>query len=232
MSCLEIVYNFEMQSGEKIVYPIFIEEKTGSLILEGQEISPEWTVLENCQCRVCPLRIDINPYCPIAFNINRLVEYFKDVYSTDKMRISVTTQERTYVKEAPAQRGLASILGLIMATSGCPVMNFLKPMARFHLPFSTSEETIIRSTSMYLLSQYFVAKKGGKPDISLDKLNRAYADIQQVNLGICNRIATVVKKGEATSNAVIILDTFSQLLNMEIEDKLDSLQSLFEENQI
>ncbi len=148
------------------------------------------------------------------------------------MRISVTTQERTYVKEAPAQRGLASILGLIMATSGCPVMNFLKPMARFHLPFSTSEETIIRSTSMYLLSQYFVAKKGGKPDISLDKLNRAYADIQQVNLGICNRIATVVKKGEATSNAVIILDTFSQLLNMEIEDKLDSLQSLFEENQI
>jgi len=48
MSCLEIVYNFEMQSGEKIVYPIFIEEKTGSLILEGQEISPEWTVLENC----------------------------------------------------------------------------------------------------------------------------------------------------------------------------------------
>jgi len=89
---------------------------------------------------------------------------------------------------------------------------------------------VIRSTSMYLLAQYFVAKKGGKPDISLDKLNRAYGDVQQVNGGICNRIATVVKKrdAEATSNAVVILDTFSQLLGMEIDDKLDSLQSLFE----
>lgn len=225
---IEIVYTFEVQNKEKFVYPISIDKKSGTLILEGQGVPPEWTRLENCQCEACPLNKELNPHCPIAVNINKLVEYFKDMYSTDQMNISVATEERIYFKEAPAQRGLASILGLIMATSGCPIMNFLKPMARFHLPFSTSEETVIRSTSMYLLSQYFVAKKGGKPDMSLDKLNKAYTDIQQVNKGISRRIATVVNKGEAASNAVIILDTFSQLLGIEIEDRLDSLQSIFE----
>jgi len=232
MANIEIVYTFEVQGGEKFVYPISLDKMTGSLIAEEQRDLPAWTALESCQCKVCPLTTDRNPHCPIAVNINRLVDYFKNFYSTDKMHITVTTEERTYFKEAPAQRGLASILGLVMATSGCPVMNFLRPMAKFHLPFSTSEETIIRSTSMYLLAQYFVAKKGGKPDMSLDKLNRAYDDVRHVNEGICKRIAAVVQKKEATSNAVIILHTFSQLLGMEIEDKLDSLQYLFEGIQV
>jgi len=232
MATIEIVYTFEDQNGGKFIYPILIDKKTGCLISEGQWIQPGWTTLENCQCTVCPLSRERYPNCPIAVNIDGLVEYFKDFYSTDKMRITVTTEERTYFKEAPAQKGLASILGVIMATSGCPIMDFLRPMAKYHLPFSTSEETIIRSTSMYLLAQYFVSKKGGKPDMSLDKLNRAYGDVQLINEGMCARIATVAKKKDATGNAVIILHALSQLLGMAIEDKLDSLESLFEEIQL
>ena len=232
MANIEIVYTFEVQNKEKFVYPIFIDKKTLSLVSEGRGVPPRWTALENCQCKVCPLIKDRDPYCPIAVNIDGVVEYFKDFYSTDEMHITVRTEERAYFKKAPAQRGLASILGVIMATSGCPIMSFLRPMAKFHLPFSTSEETIIRSTSMYLLAQYFVTKKGGRPDISLDKLNRAYDDVRQVNEGICKRIDTVVQKKDATKNAVIILHTFTQLLAMEINDKLDSLQSLFEGIQI
>jgi hypothetical protein len=232
MATIEIVYTFEDQSGGKFVYPILIDNKTGCLVSEGLCIQPGWAVLENCKCAVCPLSKDRDPYCPIAVNIAGLVEYFKDFYSTDKMRITVKTEERTYFKEAPAQKGLASILGVIMATSGCPVMDFLRPMAKYHLPFSTSEETIIRSTSMYLLAQYFVTKKGGRPDISLEKLNRAYGDVRLVNEGMCARIATVVKKKDATGNAVIILHSLSQLLGMAIDGKLDSLQPLFEGIQI
>ena len=33
-------------------------------------------------------------------------------------------------------------------------MESLKPMVRFHLPFATVEETVFRSVSTYLLSQY------------------------------------------------------------------------------
>ncbi|HNY73486.1 MAG TPA: hypothetical protein PLU95_03740 [Syntrophales bacterium] len=230
MSDISIIYTFEIPGGGKVTYPITLDAKTISLITRDERTPASWTELDNCRCSICPLTPDDHPHCPIAVNISRLVEYFQDVRSTDVMKITVTTKERSYFKEAPAQRGLASILGIIMPTSGCPVMNFLKPMARFHLPFSTSSETIIRSTSIYMLSQYFVAKRGGKPDIALEKLNRAYSDVQQVNEGICNRIVKVVKNkdAEATSNAIVILDTFSQLLGMEIDDKLDSLAYLFE----
>jgi hypothetical protein len=232
MATIEMRYTFEDQKGGEFVYPILIDKKTGCLISEGQGIQPGWTALENRQCAVCPLTGERDPYCPIAVNIDGLVGYFKDFYSTDKMRITVTTQERTYFREAPAQTGLASILGVVMATSGCPIMDFLRPMAKYHLPFSTSEETIIRSTSMYLLAQYFIAKKGGKPDILLEKLNRAYGDVLLVNEGMCARIGTVVKQKDATGNAVIILHTLSQILGMAIDDKLDSLQSLFDGIQI
>jgi len=231
MKHIEIVYKFGINGAQEVVYPIVLDAKTISLISRAEVTPAAWTELDNCQCAICPLSREEHPYCPIAVNIARLVEYFQEIRSTDMMKITVSTEERSYFKEAPAQRGLASILGIIMATSNCPVMNFLKPMARFHLPFSTSRETIIRSTSIYMLAQYFVAKKGGRPDISLEKLNRAYGDVQQVNEGICNRINRVVKgnkDAEATSNAVVILDTFSQLLSMEIEDKLDSLAYLFE----
>jgi hypothetical protein len=32
----------------------------------------------------------------------------------------------------------------------------VKPMARFHLPLASEEETIYRATTMYLLAQYFL----------------------------------------------------------------------------
>jgi len=232
MSNLTITYEFEFQNGEKFVYPLKLDKETVSLISDRKAPLPPWTKLEHFQCVVCPLLKEKEPYCPIAVNIADLIEHFKDIQSTEHVQITVYTEERTYRKEAPAQKGLSSIFGIIMATSNCPIMNFLKPMARYHLPFSTDEETIIRSVSMYLLSQYFIAKKKEQPDLSLDHLDHAYSMVQKVNRGICNRISSVVREsksqGDAVNNAVIILDAFSHLLKIEIEQKLDSFATLFE----
>jgi len=232
MSNLTITYEFEFQNGEKFVYPLKLDKETVSLIPERKLPLPPWTKLEHFQCIVCPLLKEKESHCPIAVNIADLIEHFKDIQSTEHVQITVYTEERTYRKEAPAQKGLSSIFGIIMATSNCPLMNFLKPMARYHLPFSTDEETIIRSVSMYLLSQYFIAKKKEQPDLSLNHLDRAYSMVQKVNRGIFNRISSVVREsksqGDAVNNAVIILDVFSQLLQIEIEQKLDSFATLFE----
>lgn len=232
MSTINISYEFEFQDGKKFVYPLRLDKKTISLIPERKAPLPPWTRLEHHQCDGCPLLKEREPYCPIAANISDLIEHFKDIKSTETVRITVYTAERNYWKEGPVQKGLSSIFGIIMATSNCPVMNFLKPMARFHLPFSTDEETIVRSVSMYLLSQYFIAKKRGQPDLSLGALDRAYSMVQKVNRGICNRISSVVQEsksqGDAPSNAVVILDTFSQLLQAEIEEDLESFAPLFE----
>ncbi len=233
MSTIEIIYEFEFMDGKRMLYPLLLDKATISLIPEHKTPLPFWTELDCSRCSVCSLLKDKSPHCPIAANISDLVEHFKDVRSTEQVRITVITAERTYFKEATIQRGLSSIFGLIMATSGCPIMNFLKPMARYHLPFSTDEETIVRSVSMYLLRQYFIAKRRGSPDLSLERLDKSYSLVQEVNRGICSRISKAIiegkSRGDAASNAVIILDSFSQLLMMEIEQKLDSLASLFEE---
>lgn len=88
------------------------------------------------------------------------------------------TTERTVSAETSAQQGLGSLLGLIMATSGCPHTVFFKPMARFHLPFSNESETIYRAVSMYLLSQYFTTREGAPIDAGLDGLRDIYDKIQ------------------------------------------------------
>jgi 5-methyltetrahydropteroyltriglutamate--homocysteine methyltransferase len=138
----------------------------------------------------------------------------------------VTTEERTYVKQLPLQRGIFGIFGLVMATSSCPYMDFLKPMARFHLPFSTAEETIVRSVSMYLLRQYFVAKRGEQPDLGLEHLETHYENIQKVNDGILDRIKGVVEN-DADLNALIILQGFADLLTMAISKDLSKIEPLF-----
>jgi hypothetical protein len=109
-----------------------------------------------------------------------------------------------------------------MATSDCPIMNFFKPMARFHLPFSTVEETVFRTTSIYLLRQYFEYQNGNEPDLDLKKLNQRYDQVQIVNSGILNRINSVAQK-----DAIIILDTLAQMLSMELSHGLHSFEYLF-----
>lgn len=232
MATFQIAYEFEFQNREKVVYPLQLDKDTISLIPDQKNPLPPWTKLEHCQCTVCPLIKDRTTHCPIAANIANLIENFKDIKSTEHVRITVFTTERAYMKETTVQRGLSSIFGIIMATSNCPIMNFLKPMAKYHLPFSTDEETIVRSISMYLLSQYFIAKRKVQPDLSLLNLDRAYSKVQEVNRGICGRISSVVRqsqsRGDAANNAIVILDMFSQLLATEIEQKLDSFATLFE----
>ncbi len=232
MSTIHITYEFEFQDGKKFVYPLKLDKKTVSLIPDRKGPFPPWTKLEHYPCDGCPLIKERKFYCPIAVNISDLIEHFKEIKSTEMVRITVYTAERNYWKIGPVQKGLSSIFGVIMATSNCPVMDFLKPMARFHLPFSTGEETLLRSISMHLLTQYVFSKKRGQTDLSLDLLDQAYSMVQKVNRGICNRISSVVQEsksqGDAASNAVVILDTFSHLLQAEIEENLESFARLFE----
>lgn len=229
MKVQEFTYIFQFPDGTHFRYDLRIDEAARLLPATPAANLPDWTLLQPGQCPHCPLTRDRSPRCPVSVNIAQLVEAFREINSTLPVQITVRTEARTYLKEGPVQRGLASILGLIMATSGCPHLNFLKPMARFHLPFQTAEETIVRSTSFYLLGQYFIARKGKTPDLALRKLEEAYARVQQVNAALSERIRSAAEagRGDATSNAVVILDTISQLLSMAIEDDLDDIEGLF-----
>ena len=64
------------------------------------------------------------------------------------------------MRETSAQQAMSSVLGLIMATSGCPWTDRLRPMARFHLPFASEAETLYRSVGMFLLARELVGADG------------------------------------------------------------------------
>lgn len=187
----------------------------------------EWTQLDYCKCRHCPLNSRITPRCPVAVNIQVLTAQFAFNSSMTLATITVETEDRTYLKRTQLQEGLHSIMGLIMATSGCPHLDFLRPLARFHLPFANSTEAKMRSISFYLMEQYFLIHDYKRLTINLAELDLRYQRINEVNKGIINRIADVAE-GDATKNAIVILNSLAQLLSMELQSNLDEVRQIFE----
>jgi hypothetical protein len=114
-----------------------------------------------------------------------------------------------------------------MATSGCPHMDFLKPMARYHLPFSTAEETIVRTSSLYLLTQYFKEDSGDEADYRLAYLGELYEQVSKVNEGIIQRIRSRSASGDTNANSIITLNSFAQILSLGERIGLNSVAKSF-----
>jgi hypothetical protein len=188
---------------------------------------PTWTALDYHQCAGCPLSGDAHPTCPPAVDLVRVMEAFGDVVSHQATEVRVITQERTYLKACDVQTGLGSLFGLIMATSACPILGRMRGMARFHLPFSSMEETVFRTTSSFLIRRYFAARRGRAVDFDLAELRAFYATLQKVNTDFSNRIRYAVQE-DASANAVSILFCLSALVSFSLEDELDQLAQDFE----
>ena len=223
---MRISYQFTFEDGTRKVFAVSMDAESLNLIPSDEQAKPEWARLANCRCKHCQLDENGVQYCPIAVNISEVVDFFKTYTSFDKVEVLVITEERVYGKKTTVQRALGSLLGIYMAASGCPSMEKLKPMVRFHLPFATIEETVFRSASTYLLGQYFVKKQGKQADLDLVELADFYKGIQMVNRGIWERLHGVVGK-DAVNNAVICLDMFAKELPYAIEDSLEELEGLF-----
>ena len=188
---------------------------------------PEWTALEVERCSVCPASMDGHAHCPAAQSLVECHQQFGDLISYEEVDVSVETAERTVTKTTSMQRALSSLIGLYMATCGCPILSKFKPMARFHLPFSSREETLFRTAGTYLIGQYLKVQEGGEPDFALAGLKRHYHDIQDVNVHLTRRIGEH-SGGDANLNAITILDIFAKHMPWSIEDNLDELAHLFE----
>ncbi len=187
---------------------------------------PDWTRLEFNQCPNCPLNPDDSPHCPIAAQLADLVQRLDEVVSFDQIDLEIKTDERTVSQHTSAQQGASALMGLIMATSGCPNTAYFRPMARFHLPLASEQETFYRSASMYLLAQYYRRKAGQEPDFRLDGLRRIYEIVQVVNRHIAKRLRAAAKTDSAV-NAVVLLDMFALVFPDAIEESLDDIRGLF-----
>jgi hypothetical protein len=222
---ITINYSFDLANGTKKRFLIRLDPAT-SLMRPSSYSKAEWTKLATHQCTCCRLDRERIGHCPVAINIADLVTAFRDILSHESCTVSCITTERTTIKETIVQDGLSSIMGIIMATSGCPTLDILRPMARFHLPFATVDESMFRIVSVYLLRQYFIETDGGKPDYHLDRIKQYWRQIEQVNEGMLNRIRYAAEL-DADKNAIVILNCLAQILPMEIDENLNSLRPFF-----
>ena len=146
---------FHCRTEHKRLLRFHLDSRTLELVRNEKSPRPGWAELNFFQCPNCPLQEKHNKYCPVALSIAEMVGFFKDWTSNEEVDLLIETKERNYLQHTTLQNGLSSLVGIYMVTSGCPVMDKLKPMVRFHLPFATGEETKYRAISMYLTAQYF-----------------------------------------------------------------------------
>ena len=203
-----VVYKFHEKESVRTLVNLLFDEKTFLIILPKDAPKPDWAKLEFHKCPNC--NIEGNPtYCPAALSMANFLPAFADAFSYTQSVVEVETANRVVVSKTPLQSAVASLIGLTMATSGCPRTAFLRPMARFHLPFADQRETVFRSLGTWLLAEYIRSGASGKPaTLSFDGLKDAYAQVSTVNATMAERLRAVVTH-DAALNAIIILDTFA-----------------------
>ena len=155
-----------------------------------------------------------------------MVEDSKGTLSWTRARVTVESPERTYFKECATQDGLRSLFGVVMASSNCPHLDWLRPLARFHLPFADIEETLFRSLSLQLLDDFLNAAEGGVEQ-SIARLKARYHEVETVNHAFVNRIRTYCQ-ADADKNAIAALDVSVQLFPYQLSDNFQSLRTYFE----
>ncbi|MBX9634897.1 MAG: hypothetical protein K2X44_07930 [Magnetospirillum sp.] len=187
---------------------------------------PNWTKLAFHRCPNCNLS-DAEEYCPAAVGLAQFLSRFETRISYEKAIVEVETPSRTIVSKTTFQHGIAGLIGLTMATSGCPRTRFLRPMARTHLPFASEEETVLRSLAFHLLAQYVAKSNGGAAvSLSLSQLKEDYGQLSMVNGAMAERIRSAIKR-DAAINAVIILDSFTLIAPENIDSGFEDIRPFF-----
>lgn len=218
-------YRIGLPDGSRRELVIAIDGTT-LVCLEPAPESRPWTTLEYEQCPSCPLRADTSPLCPLAARLAPVVSILGPLLSHDGLEVEVEWGHRLLTAKTTAQRLASSILGLIAATSGCPRTAFLAPMAWFHLPLPTEEETVFRAVSTYLLGQYLVAADGGTADWSLTALALRYESLHEINVAMAKRLREAGSE-DAAVNGVVLLDLLAKAIPASVEESLASLRPLF-----
>ena len=221
---LRIRYRFDLPDGSQKLLDLKFNAADFRLANAAPADPPFWTELKFCQCANCPLSTADHPHCPAALHMAPAVESLKALVSFDTVGVTVIQAERTIHAEISAQQAMSSVLGLIMATSGCPWTDRLRPMARFHLPFASEAETVYRSVCMFLLARELVGAGGASGFAALEKL---YENLHVVNRDMSRRLGAATRTDPAR-NAIALLDSYTTLLPAALASSLEELKPLFD----
>jgi hypothetical protein len=224
---MQITYRFIFADGKEESFAMGFDPETMAYQPEAGAPAPGWADLESGKCRNCPLNAADSPQCPVARNLAPVIARFAKRISYEEVDVVVVTQAREYRKRISLQRGIAAIFGLVMATSGCPILDKLRPMAFTHLPLAEMTETRYRAITMYLFAQYFRERKGLTADWELQGLEKIYADVAVVNRDFIKRLRAMEMQ-DANYNALAGLDCFCISDDAVMTRSLDKLEKIFQ----
>lgn len=216
-------YEFIFKSQDNFLYEVDIDPQT----LEHPAplgAAPEWSRLDVEKCPHCPLNSDTTEHCPLARRIAPILS-FSAHPAFESVSVRVHKDNMTIESQSNVQEAYRSLIGLIMATSGCPHTGFFKPMAWFHLPFATQDETLFRACATFLLFQFFAPADPEHGNHFTD-LKQVYEDVHVVNQQIAKRLKRA-SASESTLNALTILDIFAQSFLPTLNESLQELAFLF-----
>jgi hypothetical protein len=222
----KITYEFKLENGTQKKFDLLLDKENLALLRGQSDNPPEWARLEFHQCTNCPLNTTLTPYCPVAINLSGIAQEFREVTPADKGTVTVIVKERAYVKATSLQEGLSPLLGIVMTTSGCPVMEPLKPMVRFHLPFASLDETVFRMISLFLMAQFVRKQAGKKPEWNLEGLAKIYAEVKKLNKDFGQRMIAA-SKSDANVHALVQLNVFAVMVPVAAENLLREITPYF-----
>lgn len=220
-------FKFSFQNGTSQDFVITLDGRTLKLIAPQIPNPPMWTQLEYNKCPNCPLDSFKHPHCPIALNIVGVVDYFKDLVSYEKTYLTIESGQRTFISEVSLQEAIKSLVGIYMVTSGCPIMDHLRPMMQNYVPFPTMEESVYRLISMYVLAQLLLFRSGKRADWDLTKLLSICTDVQLINRSFFKRLRALKLK-DASLNALVALDSVAAYTASFLEENnFDEFKTMF-----
>ena len=219
-----IRYRFDLPDGSTKTVEFEFDPVDFRMLKASPAEPPFWTELGFSRCSNCPLDAATVTHCPAALRMVSAVDSLKALVSFDAVGVTVVQAERTVHAQTTAQQAMSSVLGLIMATAGCPWTDHLRPMARFHLPFASEVETVYRSVGMFLLARLLVGANEPQDFTALEEL---YRNLHVVNRDMSRRLGAATRTDPA-QNAMALLDAYTTLLPAALEGSLEELKPLFD----
>lgn len=219
---MAVEYRITLDDEHEFSYRIELDREYDQ---ERAATAPKWTRLDFNQCSNCPLSRDRFSHYPAAVDLHRVIEDFHGLPAFKKAVFMVRTPEREYTKHVGLEEGLRALLGVIMASSACPVLGRLKPMAQQHLPFASNQEFILRAVSLYLARQYFNMREGRHADWELKGLVRLFQQLQLVNQAFWQRIHDVCE-GDSNLKAFLTFFSMASSMTYSLETQLQKIRPL------
>lgn len=215
-----VIYRFFAADNEKIEVRLDFDATTLELLPVTGQPMPDWARLDRHACPDCSCSRDCH-FCPTALALARFLGSFDTRFSYEKAVVEIETPQRVVLSKGSFQAGMASLLAVVCATSGCPATRFLRPQVRFLLPFSDGKEALFRIVSTYLLS--LLVQNEEATLIGLDEAKARYALLRRVMANLADRLRPVVRR-HASLNADSLLAAFGEIASIDFDEGVAELR--------